>query len=132
MFLYLTFIYVSLVVSIQHALRVITIMAVWQFVQLDTRMYSYMLLALEKCCAYMSRKIQKQYETNKNHASFIMVSFLVYINQFVPEKILKIWSSEKNYVSNFMNGGQCKYFVLWSNCKNCSQRKYLPLMYIIS
>ena len=38
MVLYLTFIYVYLVALIQHALPVITIMAVWQFVDLGTRM----------------------------------------------------------------------------------------------
>ena len=96
MFLY--FIYVYLVVLIQHALPVIPIMAVQQFTHLGTRMYSYMLLALKKFYVDMSRKIQKQYNTNKNHVNFIMVPFLVYINQFVPEKISKIWSSVKVYV----------------------------------
>ena len=61
-------------------------------------MYSYMLLALKKFYVDMSRKKQKQYNTNKNHVNFIMVPFLVYINQFVPEKISKIWSSVKVYV----------------------------------
>ena len=71
----LTFIYVYLVV--------ITIMAVWQFVHLGTHMYGYMLLAFKKFCVDISRKIQKQYDTNKNHVNFIMVPFLVYINQFL-------------------------------------------------
>ena len=83
MLLYLTFIYVYLVVLVQHALPVITIMAVWEFVHLGTRMYVYMLLAFKKIFVDISRKIQKQYDTNKNHVTFIMVPFLVYINQFL-------------------------------------------------
>ena len=59
MFSYLTFIYVYLVVLIQHVLPVITIMAVWQFVHLGTHMYGYMLLAFKRLCLDISRKIQK-------------------------------------------------------------------------
>ena len=59
MFSYLTFIYVYLLVLIQHVLLVITIMAVWQFVHLGTHMYGYMLLAFKKFCLDISRKIQK-------------------------------------------------------------------------
>ena len=84
MFLYLTFIYLYLVVLTQHTLPVISIMAVWQFVHLGTRMYGYMLLAFKKFCLNIFRKIQKQYDANKNHVNVIMVPFLVYINQFLP------------------------------------------------
>ena len=59
MFSYLTFIYVYLVVLIQHALPVINIMAVWQFAHLGTHMYGYVLVAFKKFCVDISRKIQK-------------------------------------------------------------------------
>ena len=58
-------------------------MAVCQFVHLGTRMYVYMLLAFKKLCVDISRKMQRQYDTNKNQVNFIMVPFLVYINQFL-------------------------------------------------
>ena len=83
-FLYLTFIYVYLVVIIQHVLPVIIVMAAWKIVHLGTCMYGYILLAFKKCCVDISRKIQKQHDTNKNHVDFIMGPFLVYINQFLP------------------------------------------------
>ena len=130
--------YIYLAVLTQHALPVITIMVVWQFVHLGTRMYSYMLLAFKTCCVNISRKIQKQYDTNKNHLSFIMVPFLVYINHFLlfflisvswkVVKNFKIWSFGEFMSSKFMSSGQRKYFALWSNCKNCSQWKFLPLI----
>ena len=84
MFLYLTFRYVYFVVLAQHILPVISITAVWKIVHLGTRLYGYMLLAFKKVYVNISRKIQKQYGANKNHVSFIMVPFLVYINQFLP------------------------------------------------
>ena len=59
MLLYLTFIYVYLLVLIQHVLPDITIMAVWQFAHLGTHMYGYMLLAFKKFSVDISRKIQK-------------------------------------------------------------------------
>ena len=59
MFSYLTFIYVYLVVLIQHALPVINIMAVWQFAHLGTHMYGYVLVAFKKFCVDISRKIRK-------------------------------------------------------------------------
>ena len=83
MFLYLTFKYVYLVILIQHVLPIITIMTVWQFAHLGTHMYGYMLLTFKKFCVDISRDIQKQYDTNKNHVNFIIVPFLAYINQFL-------------------------------------------------
>ena len=58
-------------------------MAVWQFAHWGTHMYGYMLLEFKTCCVDISRKIQKQYDTYKNYVNFIMVPFLVYINQFI-------------------------------------------------
>ena len=83
MFLYLTIIYVYLVVLIQHVLPGITIMVVWKFVHLGTHMCGYMLLAFKKFCVDISRKTQKQNDANKNHVNFIIVPFLAYINQFL-------------------------------------------------
>ena len=37
---------------------------------------------IQKICLDISGKIQKQHYINKNHVNFVMVSFLVYINQF--------------------------------------------------
>ena len=83
MFLYLTLMYVYLVVLMQHVLQVITIMVVWQFVHLSTRMHGYVLLAFKNICLDISRKKQTQYDTNKNHVNFIIVPFLACINQFL-------------------------------------------------
>ena len=58
-------------------------MVVWQFVHFGTHMCGYMLLAFKIFCVDISIKTQKQYDTNKNHVNFIMVSFLAYINQFL-------------------------------------------------
>ena len=98
-FLCLSFIYVYLVFLIPHALRVITIMTLWQFVHLGTHIFDYMLLAFKKFCVDVSRKIQLQYDTNKNHVNFFMVPFLIYTSQFLYFfwfKYLENWSPAKN------------------------------------
>ena len=118
-------------------------MAVWQFVHLGTHIYGYMLRAFKTFYVDISRKIRKQYDTNKNHANFIMVSFLVYINQFLPFLISvsgKLVTGKKLFWNLVISESlswkycvfQCKYCVLWSNCEKRSQRKFLPLMYIIN
>ena len=75
MFLYLTLMYVYLVVLIQHVLQVITIMTARQFVHLGTRMHGYVLLAFKNICLDISRKKQTKYDTNKNHVNFITYHF---------------------------------------------------------
>ena len=111
MFLYLTLMYVYLVVLIQHVLQAITIMAVWQFVHLGTRMHGYVLLVFKNICLDISRKKQKQYDTNKNHVNFIIVPFLACINQFLcfQFQYLEEWSPAKNC--------SCKNFKIWSSVK---------------
>ena len=44
--------------------------------------HTYVRLHIAGIQKILSRKIQKQYDTNKNHVNFIMVLFLVYINKF--------------------------------------------------
>ena len=88
MFLHLTFMNVYLIALIQYVLPVITVMPVYQYVHLVARMYNCVLLAFKTFCVDISRKTQNQCDTNKNHVNFLMVPFLVYINQFLPFLIL--------------------------------------------
>ena len=90
-FLHLTFIYLYLVF--------ITVIAVWQLVHLGTHSAVTCCWHSKRFCVNISRKIQKQYDRNKNHVIFTHKSIPSFLNfsilesghqqKIVPAKILK-------------------------------------------